>query len=197
MQVWRLTALIISAVLLGACSTAGTARRFGATASTATSTSRPTRPTSTTTTTRPSLTYRVRRGDSLTTIANLFRVPMSVIVKRNHIVNPGRVAEGVVLVIPPAPPVKLVVTPSRGEPGQAFQFKLSGVQPTETIIFEIDSAAGRYRGGPHTSASGTVTATYQTASGDPAGLYGVTANGNMGTTVRSSFRVVASTTNHT
>jgi len=194
MRVWRLTALILSAVLVGACSTGGTTRRAGATSSTATSTSRPTRPT---TTTRPSVTYRVRRGDSLTTIADLFRVPISVIVKRNHIVNPDRVAAGVVLVIPPAPPMKLVVTPSRGEPGQAFQLKVSGVQPTETITFEIDSAAGRYHGGPHTSANGTVTATYQTASGDPTGLYGVTATANTGTTVRSSFVVVAPTTNPT
>jgi len=143
------------------------------------------------------VTYRVRRGDSLTTIANRFRVPISVIAKRNHIANPDRVAEGRVLVIPPAPPLKLVVTPSRGEPGQAFQFRLTGVQPTETITFEIDSSAGRYRGGPHDAANGTVTATYQTASGDAAGLYRVTANGNLGTTVHSSFRVVAPAPEHT
>jgi LysM repeat protein len=196
MQVWRLTALILSAVLAtSACSTGGTARRVGATASTATSTSRSTRPT--TTTTKPSVTYRVRRGDSLSAIANLFRVPISVIEKRNHIVNADRVAAGLVLVIPPAPPVTLAVTPPRGEPGQSFHFTVIGVQPTETIIFEIDSAAGRYRGRPHVAVNGTVTATYQTGSSDPTGLYGVTANGNMGTTVRSSFQVVAPTTNHT
>jgi LysM repeat protein len=195
MQVWRLTALMLCAVLASACSTGGTPRRVGTTASTATSTSRPTR--STTTTTKPSVTYRVRRGDSLTTIANLFRVPISVIAKRNHIVNADRVAAGLVLMIPPAPPVTLMVSPPRGAPGQAFHFTVSGVQPTETITFEIDSAAGRYRGGPHIAANGSVTATYQTASGDPTGLYGVTATGNMGTTVRASFTVVAATTNHT
>ena len=64
--------------------------------------------------------------------------------------------------------------------------------PSETIRFEIDSATGKYTGGPHTaSADGAVTATYQTDLAGPTGIYNVTATGNLGTTVRAGFVVVA------
>ena len=185
----RLAVVAISVVLVAGCSAGSSARRVGASASTTVSTSTTARPT---TTTIPLITYRVKRGDSLMTIAERFRVSVSAIARRNHIANPDRVAEGRVLVIPPAPPLTLVVTPVRGAAGQAFQLKLRGAKPSEMIRFEIDSSAGKYTGGPHAaSPSGAVTATYQTAFGDATGIHNVTATGNMGTTVRASFRVVA------
>jgi len=151
-----------------------------------------------TTTTAPLIIYRVKRGDSLTKIANHFRVPISAIVSRNQIANPDRLTEGQTLLIPPAPPLKLIVTPREGQPGQAFQLKLTGAVPSETIRFEIDSATRKHTGGPHTaSADGAVTATYQTDLAGPTGIYIVTATGNLGTTVRAGFVVVAAATTHT
>jgi LysM repeat protein len=137
----------------------------------------------------------VKRGDTLTKIAQHFHVSISAIVSGNHVAHPDRLTEGQTLLIPPAPPLKLVVTPREGQAGQAFQLELTGAVPSETIKFEIDSTAGKYTGGPHTaSAAGAVSATYQTSLGGPARTYIVTATGNKGTTVRAGFRVVAATT---
>jgi lipoprotein NlpD len=145
-----------------------------------------------TATTTPPITYRVKRGDTLTTIAHHFHVAISAIASANHVANPDRLTEGQALRIPPAPPVKLVVTPRKGHAGQDFQFELTGAIPSETIKFEIDSSTGKYTGGPHTaSADGAVTATYQPALTDPTGIYNVTATGNQGTRVRAGFLVVA------
>ena len=185
----RLAVVAISVALVAGCSAGSSARRVGASASTAASPRTTARPT---TTTIPLITYRVKRGDALAKIAERFRVSVSAIVRRNHIANPDRVAEGRVLLIPPAPPLTLVVTPVRGAAGEVFQLKLTGAKPSETIRFEIDSSAGKYMGGPHTaSADGAVIATYQTAFGDATGIHNVIATGDMDTTVRASFRVVA------
>jgi LysM repeat protein len=157
------------------------------TASTGTSVATPT--------TTPPITYRVKRGDTLTTIAHHFRVAISAIASANHVANPDRLTEGQSLRIPPAPPLKLVVTPPKGPAGQAFQLKLTGAIPSEAIKFEIDSSTRKYTGGPHTaSADGAVTATYQTALSDPTGIYSVTVAGNQGTTVRAGFLVIAAAT---
>jgi LysM repeat protein len=141
----------------------------------------------------------VKRGDTLTTIAHHFRVAISAIVSANHLAHPDRLTEGQTLRIPPTSPLELVVTPPRGYAGQAFQLKLTGAVGYETIRFEIDAATRKYTGGPHTaSADGAVTATYQTALGAPTGRYNVTATGNLGSTVRTNFLLVAGpTTNNT
>jgi LysM repeat protein len=192
----HLTVAVACVALAAGCSTSGSTRHVDASTSTtvapAVSTSTTAR---TTTTTTPSITYRVKRGDTLTKIANHFRVSISAIVSGNHVANPDRLTEGQTLRIPPAPPLKLVVTPPEGQAGQAFQLKLTGALPSETIKFEIDSPAAKYTGGPHTaSADGRVTATYQTALSGPTGTYTVTATGNQGTTIRTGFRVVAAAT---
>jgi LysM repeat protein len=146
--------------------------------------------TAATTTTAPLIVYRVKPGDSLTKIADHFHVPVSAIVARNHIANPNRLSQGQTLLIPPAPPLKLTITPPKGQAGQAFQLELTGAVPSETIRFEIDSATRKYTGGPHTaSADGAVTATYQTDLAGPTGTYNVTATGNLGTTIRARFVV--------
>ena len=184
-----LLVLIVIVVVAAARSTSDRTRPFAATSSTV-STSAATRATATTTT--PPIVYRVKRGDSVTKISNRFRVSMSALISRNRIANPNRLREGQVLVIPPAPPLKLIVTPSEGQPGQAFWLKLTGAVPSETIRFEIDSATDKYTGGLHTaSADGAVTATYQTDLAGPTGRYSVTATGNLSTTVRAGFVVVA------
>jgi LysM repeat protein len=180
--------LVLIVIVVAVRSTSDRTRRVTATVSSTVSTRTTT--TATTTTTNPLIIYRVKPGDSLTKIANHFHVPISAIVSRNHIANPNRLSQGQTLLIPPAPPLKLTITPPKGQPGQAFQLKLTGAVPSETIRFEIDSATGKYTGGPHTaSAEGTVTATYQTDLAGPTGIYNVTATGNLGTTVLARFVV--------
>jgi hypothetical protein len=131
----------------------------------------------------------------LSRIANQFRVSISAIVARNHLANADHLREGQTLVIPPAAPRKLAVSPREGQQGQAFQITLTGAVPSETVKFEIDSPKTKYTGGPHTaSADGTVIATYQTALSDPTGTYTVTATGNRGTRVSATFVVAAAAT---
>jgi LysM repeat protein len=194
----RLTVAAVCGALMAACSTSGRTRPLAATVPSAVSTTTMAKPTTATTTTIPHNIYRVKRGDTLSKIANQFHIAISAIVARNHVANPDHVSEGQTLVIPPAPPRKLIVSPRQGQPGQAFQLALTGAVPSETIKFQIDSAKGKYTGGPHiASADGAVIATYQTALSDPTGVYNVTATGNRGTTVRATFVIATATTNTT
>jgi LysM repeat protein len=190
-----ITVAVACVALAAGCSTSGSTRHVDASTSTTASSDVSTSTTArTTTTTTPSITYTVKRGDTLTKIANHFRIAISAIVSANHVANPDRLTEGQTLRIPPAPPLKLVVTPPDGPAGQAFQLKLTGAVPSESIKFQIDSAKGKYTGGAHTaSADGAVTATYQTAFNDPTGTYNVTATGNHGSAIRGAFRIVATT----
>jgi LysM repeat protein len=182
------TLLLVLIVIVAARSASRRTRPVTATVSSTVSTVTTT--TATTTTTTPLIIYRVKLGDSLTKIANHFHVSIAAIVSRNQIAKPDRLSEGQTLLIPPAPPLKLIITPPEGQPGQAFQLKLTGAVPSETIKFEIDSTTRRYTGGPHTaSADGAVTATYQTDLAGPTGIYHVTATGNLGTTVHARFLV--------
>jgi LysM repeat protein len=192
----KLTLAVSCVALAAGCSTSASTRHGAASVSTTVSTAVSTSTTAaTTTTTTPPITYRVKRGDTLTTIAHHFRVSISAIVSGNHVANADRLTEGQTLRIPPTPPLKLVLTPPQGQAGQAVQLKLTGAVPSETIKFEIDSAASKYTGGPHiASADGAVTATYQTTLGATTGIYNVTATGNLGTTARAAFRIVAAAT---
>jgi LysM repeat protein len=192
----RLTVAATCAALMAACSTSGGTRRSAATVPGFASTT--TTAKARTTTTTPHNTYRVKRGDTLTKIANHFRVSISAITARNHIANADQLHEGQTLVIPPAPPRKLIVSPHTGQPGQAFRLALTGAVPSETIKFEIDSPKSKYTGGPHTaSTDGAVIATYQSAFSDPTGVYNVTATGNRGTILRATFVIAPETTNTT
>jgi LysM repeat protein len=192
----RVTVAATCVALMTACSASGGTRPSTATRSSTVSTDTTVK--ATTTTTTPHNIYRVKAGDTLTKIANHFRVSISAIAARNHITNPDQVHEGQTLVIPPAPPRKLTVSPHTGPPGHAFQLKLTGAVPSETIKFEIDSPKSKYTGGPHTpSPDGAVNATYQSALSDPTGVYNVTARGNRGTIVRATFVITPATTNTT
>jgi LysM repeat protein len=192
----ELTVAIVCGALVVGCSTShGSARRKSATSSTRSVTTA-TGPT--TSTTAPVIAYHVKRGDTLTAIANHFGVPVSVIILRNQIANPDRLTEGQTLLIPPAPPIQLLVTPAKGEPGQSFDLKLIGAKPSESITFEIDSPNGKYKGHPHTaSTAGLVTATYQTAPTDRPGNYVVIATGTKSSTARAGFVVIPSPTGGT
>jgi len=146
----------------------------------------------TTSTTAGPISYQVKRGDTLTTIARQFGVTVQAILALNQVPNPDRLAEGQTLVIPPRPPVALEVTPTEGPVGQGFQLKLTGAKAGESVTFDITSPKGKFTGRPHTaSADGTVTATYQTSIADASGMYTVVANGSEGTTAQATFRVTA------
>jgi LysM repeat protein len=162
-----------------------------------------------TTTTVPPVTYTVKSGDTLGSIAQKFKVSVAALAGANHITNPDKIAEGLVLTIPPppvppstAPPTttattaaagvsKLTVAPADAQVGGVFTLNLSGAKPSEMIAFEIDSPDGRkFSGPPHTAtAGGTVTATYLTTEQDPPGSYNVIATGSQGTSARGSFRI--------
>jgi len=145
-----------------------------------------------TTTTAPQVLYRVRTGDTLLAIAQRLHVSVAAIVARNHVTNPNRLTAGQTLVIPPRPPLALTVTPARGHVGDGFKLELTGAAPGETIVFEVNSPNGTFKGQPHTAPdAGEVDATYQTSFGDRPGVYKVTATGNRGTTIGASFRVFA------
>ena len=182
-----LALVLLVIVVVAVRRTSGRERRAVATVSSTASHGATTAPAATTTTT-PQVVYRVKSGDTLTRIADHFRVPISVIIARNHIANPNRLSLGQTLVIPPAPPLKLAINPHEGEAGDAFQLELTGAVPSETIRFEIDFGSRTFTGGPHTvSADGAVTATYQTDLAGPAGTYSVTATGNRGTLLHARF----------
>ena len=146
----------------------------------------------TTTTTAPLISYRVQRGDTLTSVAKRFRTSPATIAFLNRLADPDHLTEGQTLRIPPPAPLALRVTPAQGHAGEQFQLELTGAKPAEAVVFEIDSPAGKYTGHAHTAADdGSVTAVYVPSVGDPVGTYEVIATGNLGTTARASFRVVA------
>jgi LysM repeat protein len=151
--------------------------------------------TAATTTTAPPVNYLVKRGDTITSIARQFHVPIAVIVAANHLADPNHLVEGQSLVIPPFPPVQLAITPPEAQVGATFELKLTGAQPSETVTFEIDTPDNKYTGPPHAaSADGVVTTTYQSAVGNTPGVYNVVAKGNQGTTAQASFRVDTAST---
>jgi LysM repeat protein len=136
----------------------------------------------------------VKQGDTLTKIANQYRVSASSIAALNHITNPDLLAEGRSLRIPPAPPLRLTITPHRGTQGAAFQLTLTGAPPGAPVMFEVHGPSGTYTGPQHiASAAGTVSASYQTGQGDATGTYIVVAKGNAGPMSNSTFIVAAST----
>jgi hypothetical protein len=127
----------------------------------------------------------------LTTIANRFHISIAAIVFANHVADPDRLSEGQALKIPSKPPLKLLVTPSAGQPSQTFELNLIGSKPSEVIRFEIDSPAGKRTGPRHIASNdGSVTTRYQTSSANPIGVYKVTAKGSKGSRTTASFRVV-------
>jgi LysM repeat protein len=144
-----------------------------------------------TTTTTPAMTYAVKRGDTLSSIARFFGLSQQTIIDANQPLNPDRLTEGQVLKIPPPPPAGLTITPPEAPPGEEFKFGVTGAKAGETVIFEINTpTGGKFTGQPHTaSQQGTVSASYN-SSGDNPGTYEVVANGDRGTSLRANYRVL-------
>jgi LysM repeat protein len=177
-------ALLACAALVVGCSS-GASKRTTRHVST---TTRATTTAPVTTTTAPLADYKVKPGDRLTTIASRFHVSVAAIVFVNHLADPDRLTEGQSLKIPTAPPLTLLITPSKGLQGQTFKFDLIGSKPSEVVTFEIDAPSGKHTGPPHiASKDGSVTTRYQTSAVNPPGTYTVTANGNKGTKTRATF----------
>jgi LysM repeat protein len=144
----------------------------------------------TTTTTAPAINYQVQRGDTLTSIARKFHVAVATILAANQLADPDHLSEGQTLVIPPAPPIQLTITPANGLGGTSFAFKLIGAKPAEAVTFEIDYPGGKFTGPPHTASNeGDVSAMYVSSVGAAPGNYDVIALGSQGTMARASFKV--------
>jgi LysM repeat protein len=145
----------------------------------------------TTTTTPPPLTYEVKSGDTLTSIAEFFGLSPAVIAMANQLANQDQLTAGQILTIPPTPPAQLTVMPNVAQSGQAFMFILTGAKAGETVTFEINAPdGGKFTGQPHTaSQDGAVTASYNSA-GDGPGTHTVVATGDGGTSVRAAYLVL-------
>jgi LysM repeat protein len=181
-----LLACVVLVALVNGCSSGSSSATNGRAGATTTLS------VATTTTTVSPVRYRVRAGDTLLAIAQRLRVSVAAIMARNHLTDPDRLTAGQSLVIPPRPPLALTVSPARGHAGDGFELRLTGAAPGETIVYEIRSPMGTFKGEPHTASdAGAVSATYQTSFGDRAGVYTVIATGNRGTKIGARFRVFA------
>jgi LysM repeat protein len=150
-----------------------------------------TRGTTTSTTTRPPIDYTVARGNTLTALARVFGVSTSAIIEANEGLDPNSLVEGQVLVIPPPEPVELVVKPRKPVVGGSIDIKLTGAKEFEVVRFQIDRPTGPFIGpGHNASEDGVVTTSYELGLADPVGAYTVTAAGDQGTSVRTTFQVV-------
>jgi LysM repeat protein len=139
----------------------------------------------------PPVTYAIKRGDTLTSIARFFGVSPAAVAAANQLTNTDRLTEGQVLTIPPTPPPQVAVAPPDGISGQQFTFTLSGAKAGENVTFQIVSPSGRVFGGqPHTaSQDGVVSAGYRSAGDDP-GTYRVVASGDRGTSLETTYRLL-------
>jgi hypothetical protein len=90
----------------------------------------------------------------------------------------------------------VTVTPPQGPTGTAFKVAAAGFKPGESLRFEFSSAQGKpYTGPPHkVAADGTVSATYNPASGQQPGVWTVKATGDQGTTAQGQFTVTSGAT---
>jgi LysM repeat protein len=147
----------------------------------------------TSSTTGAPIQYEVRRGDTLTSIAQRFGVSAKRIIDRNKLTNPDTLAEGQTLTIPAAAPTALTIAPSSVTAGGSVALTMTGAKPQEVVKFEVTSPAGTFTGPPHTATDdGKVEGSYDVGFSDPAGTYTVVGRGNLGTVVQGTFRVRAS-----
>jgi LysM repeat protein len=147
--------------------------------------------TTTSTTARAPINYTVVPGNTLTALARVFGVSTSAIIEANEGLDPNSLVEGQVLVIPSPEPVKLVVKPRRPVVGGSIDIKLTGAKEFEVVRFQIDRPTGPFIGPGHSaSENGVVTTSYELGLADPEGTYTVTAAGDQGTSVRTTFQVV-------
>ena len=186
----RVVAAVGVAVLAG-CGAASTETGRSAQAEKAVANAPATTAAAPTTTTTPSISYQVKRGDTLTAIARFFGMSSAAIDAANQLGGGDRLTEGQVLQIPPSPPAGLNVTPPDGIAGMVFTFTVTGAKVGEAVTFQVVApGGGTFSGSPHTAAQdGSVSASYRT-DGDAAGKYDVVATGDRGTSLRSSYRLL-------
>ena len=96
---------------------------------------------------------------------------------------------------PPVSTATLSIAPTSSPVGTSFALHLSGAKPAEQVTFKIDFPNGKsFTGQPHTAgADGGIVANYVSTSGNPTGIYRVTATGNRGTAANAQFTVTAAT----
>jgi LysM repeat protein len=189
-RTFRRVGIAAAAVTLAACGATSTSAARQTTRRETTVSS------STTTTTRAPLSYQVKRGDTLTTLAHFFGVSIAALASANHLPTTASLNVGDTLVIPPRQPVQLLVSPGDGPGGTSFTLSLTGAQPNETVTFQIAAPGGtKFTGPPHTAAEdGSVTTMYQSGTSDPTGTYTVVASGNQGTSAQATLRIAPSST---
>jgi LysM repeat protein len=141
----------------------------------------------------------VKGGDTLSAIAARFGVSIGALAAFNHLADQNQITPGQTLLIPPAPPAALTVTPTNAPAGNPFELRLTGAKAGETVTFTITAPGqGPYKGPPHIAdQNGTVTATYQTGPADPTGTYHITATGDRGTDLHAAFTVEATSPDQT
>lgn len=149
-----------------------------------------------TTTSRGPVNYTVQAGDTLISISEHFGISQARIIRANNLANPDNLVAGQVLKIPPVIPKQVVVRPATVSPGDTINLKLTGAEATEGITFKIQRPNGTtFTGRSHLADDdGTVKTTYTLGVTDPPGTYTVTASGDQGTSVQTTFEVVATTT---
>jgi LysM repeat protein len=149
----------------------------------------PRRTRSTTTTTAPPVTYQVRRGDSLTRIAQQFHTSVPAIVALNRIIDPDALTEGQQLTMPPPSAVRIKTRLVDGSATAGVELALIGAQPSELVTFQIVLPDGSTNtGAPHSASSeGVVTATYSAEIAP--GTYRIVATGTAGTTAEKTFHL--------
>jgi LysM repeat protein len=142
-------------------------------------------------TTAGPISYPVKQGDTLTAIAKRFGVSVASIESLNHLADPDHLTAGQTLLIPPAPPVQLAITPAEGQAGDSFQLTLTGAHPSENVVFKIGAPDGTtFTGAAHmASTDGTVSVTYNSQATDSTGTYNVVATGDQNTTTQASFKL--------
>jgi hypothetical protein len=145
-----------------------------------------------TTTTAGPTSYTVRRGDTLTSVAQQFGVRVTALRAANtQLADPDNLVEGDVLTIPLSSKPVLTATSAADTPFQ-LQFQLTGAQPGEQVVFIVATPGGSFTGPPHIADNaGMVTAAYD--AGGLAGEYAVLAKGNEGSVARADFHINAPT----
>ena len=147
-------------------------------------------PTTTSTTIRPEMNYTIARGQNLTALARVFGVSKSAIIAANPGLDPDRLVEGQTIVIPSPTPVQLTIKPRKTVVGGSIEIKLKGAKELELVRFQIDRPTQPFIGPAHTATEGgVVTASYELGVADPPGTYTVTAAGDQGTSVQTTFIV--------
>jgi LysM repeat protein len=136
--------------------------------------------------------YTVKAGETMQVIAERFGTTVTEILDENELTDPDVLVAGQVLKIPPPRIPGLVVKPTTVVVGDIIEIRLTGAQAFEAVTFEIAGPTTSFTGPPHTTnKGGKFITSYQIAVEDVPGTYTVTARGDLGTTLQTTFVVEA------